>query len=222
VPRSPKNNQQIRDARRDSILRAALGVFAEKGFSFTKISDIATAAGLSHGLVYHYFPSKEAIFATLIEEMVDQFEEDLDEEGATACERLERTLETSFGRMQESPEAMQLMTQAMLIGGLPGPLRACAFERAQEVIDRMVALVRECQEEGDVVDGVDAEQLTSVLTCVMRGMSVRPPGGEAMPMTMPTVATLMKLLQPSTKVTATRTRAPSSRGREKTNANKKA
>ncbi len=57
-PRKEEQNQQIRDERREEILQAALRVFARKGLVAAKITDIANAAGLSHGLIYHYFSSK--------------------------------------------------------------------------------------------------------------------------------------------------------------------
>lgn len=62
MPRKSELNQELRDARKEQILKAALIVFARRGMVATKISDIAKEAGLSHGLVYHYFNSKEEIF----------------------------------------------------------------------------------------------------------------------------------------------------------------
>lgn len=70
-PRNERRNQQIKDERQEQILDAALKVFATSGFTATKISDIANAAGVSHGLVYHYFSSKEQIFNELVGLAVD-------------------------------------------------------------------------------------------------------------------------------------------------------
>lgn len=71
MPRQDQQNKQIRDERRAQILQAALRVFARRGMVATKISDIAKEAGLSHGLVYHYFKSKEEIFMTLVQKALD-------------------------------------------------------------------------------------------------------------------------------------------------------
>jgi len=59
-------NQKIKDERRERILSAGLRLFATKGISATKIADISSALGISQGLVYHYFRSKEEIFTELI------------------------------------------------------------------------------------------------------------------------------------------------------------
>ena len=70
-PRNEEQNEIIKDERREQILSAALKSFATKGFAATKISDIVARAGMSHGLVYHYFKSKEEIFYALLKRAMD-------------------------------------------------------------------------------------------------------------------------------------------------------
>ena len=70
-PRNEEQNELIKDERREQILSAALKVFARKGFAATKISDIVAKGGMSHGLVYHYFRSKEEIFFDLLKRAVE-------------------------------------------------------------------------------------------------------------------------------------------------------
>jgi AcrR family transcriptional regulator len=55
------------DARRDELLRVALRLFSERGFDGTTIADIATATGTAHGLVYHYFASKNDLLLAVLE-----------------------------------------------------------------------------------------------------------------------------------------------------------
>ena len=49
-------------ARRTHIIESALVLFARKGFADTTTSDICHAAGISTGSLFHYFPSKQAVF----------------------------------------------------------------------------------------------------------------------------------------------------------------
>lgn len=51
--------------KRRKILAAAVHVFARQGFNAGRVSDIADQAGVAHGLVYHYFDSKDAILDEL-------------------------------------------------------------------------------------------------------------------------------------------------------------
>ena len=71
MPRSEEANVQIKDDRQKQILASALKVFIHKGFAATKMSDIATEAGISYGLMYHYFQSKDEIYAELVKDAVD-------------------------------------------------------------------------------------------------------------------------------------------------------
>jgi len=49
------------------IIDAALEVFRERGFANARMADIARRAGVSYGLVYHYFGSKEVLFEIIVE-----------------------------------------------------------------------------------------------------------------------------------------------------------
>lgn len=60
-------DERTRKSRRE-ILDAALKLFSHQGYRGTSIRDIATAASLSTGNVYHHFPDKETIFNTLLGE----------------------------------------------------------------------------------------------------------------------------------------------------------
>jgi TetR/AcrR family fatty acid metabolism transcriptional regulator len=57
--------QQAAQDKRRQILDAAVRVFARQGFHACRVSDIADEAGVAYGLVYHYFPSKDAVLDTL-------------------------------------------------------------------------------------------------------------------------------------------------------------
>jgi len=54
--------------RRQAILESALGVFVQKGYMRTTVKDLAKAAGISSGLMYHYFESKEHLFEEAIKQ----------------------------------------------------------------------------------------------------------------------------------------------------------
>lgn len=60
-----------REKRYDEILETALDQFIRRGYAGTKIKDIADAAGMSVGLLFHYFDSKEALYLELIRQGVE-------------------------------------------------------------------------------------------------------------------------------------------------------
>jgi AcrR family transcriptional regulator len=55
------------DRRREQLLAAGLRLFAQQGFRATTIADIAEATGTAHGLVYHYFASKDDLLSGILE-----------------------------------------------------------------------------------------------------------------------------------------------------------
>lgn len=66
MPKTEEQYQEIRDQKRKLIMEAALELFAEKGFATTSINLIAKKAGISKGLIYNYFESKDELITTII------------------------------------------------------------------------------------------------------------------------------------------------------------
>src|ERR671935_1753674 len=54
--------------KRRLILDAAVRVFAQKGYHTSRVGDIAEEAGVAHGLLYHYFSSKDEVLETIFRE----------------------------------------------------------------------------------------------------------------------------------------------------------
>src|SRR5919109_5028362 len=55
------------EERRQAIVDAVKGVFAEKGFDGTTTRELANAAGVSEALLYKHFPSKESLYAAMLD-----------------------------------------------------------------------------------------------------------------------------------------------------------
>lgn len=63
MARTPK----VVEDRREQIIDAAMGVFSRKGFTKATNKDIAQEAGITPGLIYYYFESKEALLKAILE-----------------------------------------------------------------------------------------------------------------------------------------------------------
>ena len=71
---SPRTKQQlevIREEKAQIIAESALKLFATKGYENTSISELARHAGVSKGLIYNYFDSKEAILKSIVNHVID-------------------------------------------------------------------------------------------------------------------------------------------------------
>ena len=70
MPRTSAQFEEMRKDREESILNAGLYLFATKGFEQTTADGIRAIVNCSHGLLYHYFRSKEDLYKAVIEKRV--------------------------------------------------------------------------------------------------------------------------------------------------------
>lgn len=106
MPRTEKQFEEMREKSKTAIVNAALKLFAKKGFSGTSISDISKEAGVSKGLAYNYFESKEelakAVFMTLNDLMLELFQ--LLEKVDSPKEKLIKLFELTFENLKSNQE----------------------------------------------------------------------------------------------------------------------
>jgi AcrR family transcriptional regulator len=126
-------------------VRAALGLFVERGFAATKLDDVARAAGVSKGTPYLYFPSKEALFKAVIgeailaplnagEELVAGFE------GTT--EELLRRIVAKFRAFDETPAGGVLKLVVAEAGNFPDVARYFVDEIERRGLRLFVEVLR--------------------------------------------------------------------------------
>lgn len=70
ISRLLPTRQRRKEARPAEMIEAALSLFAEKGFTATRLEDVAQRAGVSKAALYWYFDNKEALFRAVIETAV--------------------------------------------------------------------------------------------------------------------------------------------------------
>ncbi|WP_293935866.1 TetR/AcrR family transcriptional regulator [Iodobacter sp.] len=101
----PLPRQRRKEARPAEIIEAALLLFHQKGYSATKLDDIARFAGVTKGTVYLYFSSKEALFKAAILETIqpnlDRIEEAVMSSQASATQRLKTAMSSWASSMNE-------------------------------------------------------------------------------------------------------------------------
>ncbi len=196
APRSPEDNQEIRDSRQGALLAAAARVFARHGVARAKISEIASEAGVSHGLVYHYFSSKDAIFTAIIDGIIERIDARLDAAEGSAYEQLVDGIrwrsEVAAGGSPD--EEHRLLAQALM----RGPVSREVQERLSRHMDGLFALttdrVRRAQADGDLDRSLPPEEIASLLMATMRGLTIPSWGARTVPL--PDVETLIQLLLP--------------------------
>jgi AcrR family transcriptional regulator len=163
----------MRDRANRRILEAARRVFARKGLGAT-VADIADEAGVSQGLAYRYFPSKEAIFHTLLRQMLQPGEVDrlYEDSEMTPRERLERFVSGTIRLRREHPEFYRFLFQALSDQKLPKDIRDKLTAHGQEIRRVLRRLIVEGQVNGEVSKG-EPDQLVDVILACLEGLSMR-------------------------------------------------
>ena len=114
-PRTNKQFEEIREQSREKILGAALELFAHNGFHSTSMAQVASGAGVSKGLIYNYFKSKEellqAIFTKAMADTADILEIKPED---SPKEKLVKMATMSADFMYNNQEYMRLFLTLMM------------------------------------------------------------------------------------------------------------
>lgn len=105
-PRTKEQFAKIRKDRRELILNTALELFARQGISLTTIDQIAKTAGISKGLFYYYFTSKEALLEEIIKTSINRIYEffDPDHDGILTTVEMKYFIEQQFWMLKQNSD----------------------------------------------------------------------------------------------------------------------
>jgi len=115
-PRTPNQFKAIREEKRSLIMDTALEHFAKEGFHNTTINHIAKHAGISKGLMYNYFSSKDELLAEIIDRSVAEIYLylDVDRDGFLTEEEFELFIRKLFTILIKKKSFWQLFSQLMV------------------------------------------------------------------------------------------------------------
>ncbi len=155
-------------------MRAAMICFAKRGFHQTSMHDISGEAGISVGLIYRYFASKDAVFSAMADAHKLEIEELLEQ--AKQAPSLLDALEVFFTahccsgqRRIESAFVVDLFAE-----GSRNPRIADAVrEIVDSLINGVTELIANSPEMQDAPAGMDAREVTEVIFAAARGMLMR-------------------------------------------------
>jgi len=180
MPRSEVANREIRRESAHRIFEAARIVFAREGRAAT-MEEVAEEAGISQGLAYRYFPSKQALYIALIKDAIHapaaptaQSEED-ESPGA----RLATMVSKMVDLRRDCPELTRLPQLAAGDKDLPPAFRRELMQHGQRMIRSLRQLIVDAQESGEIARD-DPDQLVVALLSTLDGLSRIPAGVTAL------------------------------------------
>lgn len=142
--------QRLTERKREAILQAAIAEFRSSGFEITSMDRIAATAGVSKRTVYNHFPSKEALFAEILNRLWNSItaEQDMPYSPQTPLrEQLQTLLQAKLHLLAD--ENFLDLARIAIAATIHSP------ERAQDMVSRMgqreeglTAWIRQAQADG--------------------------------------------------------------------------
>jgi len=143
------------EEKRKLILDAAVRVFARSGYHGSRVGDIAEEAGVAHGLLYHYFSSKEQVLQTIFREnwgeLLERFRavEAADE---SAGEKLEGIAKILLRTWRNDPDLVTVMVREVA----RSPQLQAQVDEVREAFTIVQRVIEQGQADGTFRRDVDA------------------------------------------------------------------
>lgn len=160
-----------KEERRQEILNVGLDLFIQKGYAATRTAEIARAVGMSEGLLFHYFETKEKLYITLLQIAVNGKDSIFELKEGTPLSFFEETAKTIFDCIKKDPFAAKLfvlMSRAQYDAALSEELRH--FFMRQKDMEFSVNLIQQGQKEGSIREG-NAIALATAFFMAIQGIA---------------------------------------------------
>lgn len=166
-PRTEGKNSEIRKESQQKIMDAAFVLIARKGYESTSIAEIAAAAGVSKGLLYNYFKSKQDLVEKLVTNAVNEadavMEELITDDPAVTFENIMRWL---FRELRERPDYFRLLMELTLKIDQFEFVRNMAAQKYQGYLAFLEDILRR-------LDVADAQGEAKMLTALFDGIGIQ-------------------------------------------------
>lgn len=165
---------RLREQRRAQILRAAVGCFVARGFHQASMAEIAAASGLSMGLLYRYFRSKdEIVLAAAAWERAESIE-------AVAALRDATTLRAGLAAYLDAAvdaafdaDYVRIVTEVLAESGRNAALLARLRSEDRLTMDALEAALRALQQRRLVAPTAATAQLAALFAASLEGLATR-------------------------------------------------
>lgn len=166
---SPRPN--VSDERRTQIIESAINVFSRQGFNNTRMDDVAAESGLSKGLLYWYFKSKDEIIIAIADLLFGAEFRKMQEHssiGLTARARLESFVENFTEDVQHLLNVAPVIYEFYALAFRNSKVRAVMQEFLGRFVSILEPIVQQGMDSGEFTPG-DARQVTVAIGAALEG-----------------------------------------------------
>lgn len=175
MPRTKEQFEKMRKATRDKIQLAAMRLFVQKGFGSTSVHEISDLAGISIGLLYRQYKTKEELFNDLVEysltrvkNIIDFFEKD--DSPRELVNQFVYKVYNDIINGEELANLLILMAQSFL-SGAANPKQNEIIELDTKMLQATAKCIERGQELGEFRPG-NANELATLFYSAIQGMAM--------------------------------------------------
>ncbi len=154
TPRTEKQFEDIREERKAQIKKVALEIISEEGFQNTSISKIAKRAGISKGLLYNYYESKEDMIREIIfdgmEDLMRSF--DPNKDGILTDEEAKYFIDEMFNILKSNIKYWRLYFSVMLQPKVMSLIQDRFMKAMEPVMNILISYFKSKGSENPVVE----------------------------------------------------------------------
>ncbi|HEX2946857.1 MAG TPA: TetR/AcrR family transcriptional regulator [Clostridia bacterium] len=167
--------EKLPEEKKEKIIRACMEVFAEKGFEGASTNEIVQKAGISKGILFHYFGNKKDLFLYILDKTLDKAVNELnsylDPLPSDIFERIAITGMMKLKMALEQPLVYKLIYITFV--NTPDSLKAAVQERYKKLYDIALPMIYNGIDYSRVRDGVDPQKAIEVLVLFMEGFQAQ-------------------------------------------------
>ena len=159
---------------RDGVVDAARLVFEERGFSDTRMSDIAERAGVSHGTIYVYFDSKQAVLHAVVAHLLVDLSKYLRANGTD--DPVRRISEANLRYLEVYTRHARLLQVVEQVATSDSEFAAILSDFRAKHVARVADGIRKLQQDHHVDSQLDADVSAAALSAMVEGYARHSPG----------------------------------------------
>lgn len=178
-----KRTKAEADVTRQQLLESALRVFSEKGYAATRLSDIAVAAGVTRGAIYHHFGNKKEMFIALFKDRSDPYFQIVSEILSLDLSPLEKIRKLMITMLEnfEKDERFQADERLRMRHSSPlteiNEIKDILFENIKRTLILAEQVVQAGQISGEIRNDLDARDIVVFLFSLIQGVACILEGG---------------------------------------------
>lgn len=173
-----RRTKEEADQTRQALLDAALTVFSQEGYEAARLADIAQAAEVTRGAIYHHFGNKLGLFAALIEDASESGNLAISraiEEGGSFTAITTRILVVTLSLLEENRRFREVTALTLSLSGASPELEAFKEQRALEsrgLIENIGGMLQMGIEQGELRPELDPATAARAFLAYQNGLAL--------------------------------------------------